>query len=114
MPGSHSFSDRGEHVRYREGLLPSLRVHSERKQPVLALVPERGLSYPQFLILDAVLRRPEGAEPTALAEECFMPKQTVTGLLDQLERAGFIRRERAEIGPGGGRGFFVCLRATFS
>ena len=54
----------------------------------------RGLSYPQFLILDAVLRRPEGAEPTALAEECFMPKQTVTGLLDQLERAGFIRRDR--------------------
>ena len=52
---------------------------------------KRGLSYPQFLILDAVLRRPEGAEPTALAEECFMPKQTVTGLLDQLERAGFIR-----------------------
>ena len=44
---------------------------------------KRGLSYPQFLILDAVLRRPEGAEPTALAEECFMPKQTVTGLLDQ-------------------------------
>ena len=43
---------------------------------------KRGLSYPQFLILDAVLRRPEGAEPTALAEECFMPKQTVTGLLD--------------------------------
>ena len=57
---------------------------------------KRGLSYPQFLILDAVLRRPEGAEPTALAEECFMPKQTVTGLLDQLERAGFIRRERCE------------------
>ena len=25
-----------------------------------------------------------------------MPKQTVTGLLDQLERAGFIRRERCE------------------
>ena len=43
---------------------------------------KRGLSYPQFLILDAVLRRPEGAEPTALAEECFMPKQTVTGLLE--------------------------------
>ena len=39
---------------------------------------KRGLSYPQFLILDAVLRRPEGAEPTALAEECFMPKKTVT------------------------------------
>ena len=47
-------------------------------------------------LADAVLRRPEGAEPTALAEECFMPKQTVTGLLDQLERAGFIRRERCE------------------
>ena len=57
---------------------------------------KRGLSYPQFLILDAVLRSPEGAEPTALAEECFMPKQTVTGLLDQLERAGFIRRERCK------------------
>ena len=25
-----------------------------------------------------------------------MPKQTVTGLLDQLERAGFIRRERCK------------------
>ena len=39
---------------------------------------KRGLSYPQFLILDAVLRSPEGAEPTALAEECFMPKQTLS------------------------------------
>ena len=56
----------------------------------------RGLSYPQFLILDTVLRHPEGTEPTVLAEACFMPKQTVTGLLDQLERAGFIRRERCE------------------
>ncbi len=53
----------------------------------------RGLSYPQFIVLDAVLRSPEGTEPTALAEAFFMPKQTITGLLDQLERAGFVRRE---------------------
>ena len=70
---------------------------------------KRGLSYPQFLILDAVLRRPEGAEPTALAEECFMPKQTVTGLLDQLERAGFIRRDRCE--PDRRRTRVFCLPA---
>lgn len=74
---------------------------------------KRGLSYPQFLILDAVLRRPEGAEPTALAEECFMPKQTVTGLLDQLERRDSSAGNAARR-TGGGRGFFVCLRATFS
>ena len=71
---------------------------------------KRGLSYPQFLILDAVLRRPEGAEPTALAEECFMPKQTVTGLLDQLERAGFIRRERCETDRRRTRVFSACGR----
>lgn len=69
----------------------------------------RGLSYPQFLILDTVLRHPEGTEPTALAEACFMPKQTVTGLLDQLERAGFIRRERCETDRRRTR--IVCLPA---
>lgn len=74
---------------------------------------KRGLSYPQFLILDAVLRRPEGAEPTALAEECFMPKQTVTGLLDQLERAGFIRRERCRDGQAADAGFLSACGRRF-
>lgn len=73
---------------------------------------KRGLSYPQFLILDAVLRRPEGAEPTALAEECFMPKQTVTGLLDQLERRDSSAGNAARR-TGGGRGFFVACGRRF-
>lgn len=56
----------------------------------------RGLSYLHFLVLDSVLRRPEGVEPTELAEEHLIPKQTVTGILDALEREGRIRRERCE------------------
>lgn len=56
----------------------------------------RGLSYAHFLVLDSVLRRPEGMEPTELAEEHLIPKQTVTGILDALEREGHIRRERCE------------------
>ena len=56
----------------------------------------RGLSYPQFIILEAVLRTPEGIEPTTLADTFFMAKQTVTGLVDQLERTGFVRREACE------------------
>lgn len=56
----------------------------------------RGLSYVHFLVLDSVLRRPEGVEPTELAEEHLIPKQTVTGILDALEREGRIRRERCE------------------
>lgn len=58
---------------------------------------KRGLSYPQFLILDAVLRRPEGARnQRRWPRNVSCPSKTVTGLLDQLERAGFIRRERCE------------------
>lgn len=54
----------------------------------------RGLSYPLFLVLDEVMRSPEGAEPTEIADALGIPKQTVTGLLDRLERAGYARRER--------------------
>lgn len=54
----------------------------------------RGLSYVHFLVLDSVLRHPEGVEPTELAEEHLIPKQTVTGILDGLEREGRVRRER--------------------
>ena len=55
----------------------------------------RGLSYPLFLVLDEVMLNPEGLEPTALADALGIPKQTVTGLLDRLERAGYVRRERS-------------------
>ena len=56
----------------------------------------RGLPYLHFLVLDSVLRRPEGVEPTELAEEHLIPKQTVTGILDALEREGHIRQERCQ------------------
>lgn len=53
-----------------------------------------GISYTWLAILDTINENPDGAEPSVLAEEFFIPRQTMTGILDQLEKAQLARRER--------------------
>jgi DNA-binding MarR family transcriptional regulator len=57
--------------------------------PVFA---EHGISATRFDVLDALSRRPAGARPAELRDLLHLPAQTITGVLDQLEAAGLVRR----------------------
>ncbi len=50
------------------------------------------LSYNTYLVLEELLTRPEGWEPAALADRLSIPRQTMTFLLDSLEREGRLDR----------------------
>ena len=56
---------------------------------------KRGISYSWLLILDMILRAKDGIEPAMISDSLFMPRQTMTSLLDQLEKNGLILRERS-------------------
>ena len=56
---------------------------------------KRGISYSWLLILDMILRAKDGIEPSMISDSLFMPRQTMTSLLDQLENNGLILRERS-------------------
>ena len=57
------------------------------------LASEVGLTVPQLVCLGA-LQSGGAATPTSLAEQVSLSKGTVTGIVDRLERAGLMRRER--------------------
>ncbi len=54
---------------------------------------KRGISYTWLIILDTMLRSEKEVEPAMLSDMLFIPRQTVTSLLDQLEKNGLIRLE---------------------
>lgn len=54
---------------------------------------KRGISYTWLLILDTILRAEGEIEPAMLSDMLFIPRQTVTSLLDQLQKNGLIFRE---------------------
>lgn len=56
---------------------------------------KRGVSYSWLLILDMILRAKDGIEPAMISDALFMPRQTMTSLLDQMEKNGLIHRERS-------------------
>lgn len=56
---------------------------------------KRGISYSWLLILDMILRAKNGIEPAMISDALFMPRQTMTSLLDQMEKNGLIHRERS-------------------
>ena len=54
---------------------------------------KRGISYSWLLVLDFILRAENDVEPAMIADALSIPRQTVTGILDQLEKNGLTRRE---------------------
>lgn len=56
---------------------------------------KRGVSYSWLLILDMILRAKDGIEPAMISDALFIPRQTMTSLLDQMEKNGLIHRERS-------------------
>lgn len=58
-----------------------------------ARLAPRGLSEGKFVLLFLLHGQPGGLSPHELAERAGVTRATVTGLLDGLERDGFLRRE---------------------
>ena len=50
------------------------------------------LSYNSYLLLEELYHHPEGLEPAATADHLSIPRQTMTFLLDSLERDGHLER----------------------
>ena len=51
------------------------------------------LTHSQFFVLMAVIEH-EGLQPSQLAEKSFIDRATVTGVIDRLERDGWVERQR--------------------
>lgn len=54
------------------------------------------MSYADINMLDAIYDRNKITEPTILAEELLIPKQTVTSMVDKLEKSGYVKRMHNE------------------
>jgi len=65
-----------------------------------------GLSEARFVMLVMLERSPDGLAPSALADQAGVTRGTITGLLDGLERDGFVRRTPD---PEDRRALLVCL-----
>ena len=50
------------------------------------------LSYNAYLLLEELYHHPEGLEPAATADHLSIPRQTMTFVLDSLEREGHLER----------------------
>jgi DNA-binding MarR family transcriptional regulator len=59
------------------------------------LVEERGITAPQLAVLAEACRL-GGASIGAIARGVHLSQPTVSGVLDRLERRGYVRRERSE------------------
>lgn len=55
---------------------------------------QRGISPVNIQLLSCISTSKEGAEPSVLADKMIIPRQTMTGLLDQLEKNKLISRKR--------------------
>ena len=64
-----------------------------------------GISQPQFFLLIALYEE-DDILITRLAEKVALDKSTLTGILDRLERDGFVQRVSR---PGNRRSLYICL-----
>jgi len=55
---------------------------------------QQGISLVNIQLLICISNNSHGAEPSVLADEMLIPRQTMTGLLDQLEKKKLISRKR--------------------
>ena len=79
----------------RDVLLDLLRLHEELLADVTALLKEHGVTAPQYNVL-RILRGagPGGLTGTGLAAAMITRVPDVTRLVDRLQGAGLVRRER--------------------
>lgn len=84
------------HSRHQEALLALMRTTAVAKRPVVKVVERAGISLPQFNVL-RILRGagPEGLPTLAIRERMVEEAAGITRLIDKLERAGYVVRERS-------------------
>lgn len=56
------------------------------------------LNLTTYFVLELLYRHPEGVEPAVIAEKVFVLRQTVTVVLNEFEKRGFIRRCESQEG----------------
>lgn len=54
---------------------------------------KRGLTFHLYLVIDHLCDHPDGVEISALSDGLFILRQTITGILDNLEKRGWIFRQ---------------------
>jgi MarR family transcriptional regulator, organic hydroperoxide resistance regulator len=59
------------------------------------LLSQFGLTYPQFLVLVSLQHR-DGQKVSELGEALFLESNTLTPLLQRLEKAGLVKRQRSD------------------
>ena len=69
------------------------------------LVKQSGLTAPQLVVMQA-LRKEGKASPSLVAKDVALSQATITSILDRLEKARLVRRERSETDK---RIVYACL-----
>jgi DNA-binding MarR family transcriptional regulator len=84
------------HSRYQEALLALMRTVAVAKRPVVKVVETTGISLAQYNVL-RILRGagPEGLPTLAIRERMVEEAAGITRLIDKLEAAGYVSRERS-------------------
>lgn len=72
------------------------------------LVKQTGLTAPQLIIMQT-LRKEGRVSPSAVAKSVSLSQATVTSILDRLEKAELVRRERSSEDK---RNIFACLTSA--
>ena len=84
------------HSRYQEALLALMRTSAVARRPVVKVVEATGISLAQYNVL-RILRGadPEGLPTLAIRERMVEEAAGITRLIDKLEAAGYVSRERS-------------------
>ncbi len=69
-------------------------VAVQAKRAIKPLLEEQGVTMPQAMALQTLLTAGGRASARDLGRDCHMLASTVTGVIDRLETAGHVRRER--------------------
>ncbi len=58
-----------------------------------ALMSPFGVSFPEFRVLIYLMRRPEGAMPSQIADDLMILRQSMTGIVDSLNKRELVERQ---------------------
>ena len=83
-----------EHETFEHALQRLMWMEQKRFTQLLS---EHGLTLPQFIVLTTVHKRGVGCPIGTLADEMFQSYPTMTGIVDRLEDAHWVTRERGNM-----------------
>ncbi len=84
------------HSRYQEALLALMRTAAVSKRPVVKVVEAAGISLAQYNVLRILRGAGRDGLPTlAIRERMVEEAAGITRLIDKLEAAGYVSRERS-------------------